>query len=230
MIPSAKHRSYAIIEAPSILGLKPTGVEKLPRRLLELGLARGIGARLAAQLETPAYQSTRDPATLTLNARAIAQWSPRLADALEVVLDRSEDVVAFGFRDVDEQRQYGSQPLPPDLRAFDLETVQRLGVQQAARAAVEHLTRPELAGFFIHLDADCLSDELMPAVEYRLPGGLSFDELEITLRSALASGRGVGLEVTVYNPELDPDGTAGRGLTDTLVRALGSAAPGYGFA
>ena len=26
------HRSYAIVEAPSILGLKPTGVDQLPQR------------------------------------------------------------------------------------------------------------------------------------------------------------------------------------------------------
>ena len=31
-------RRYALIEAPSILGLKPTGVEKLPHRLLDAGL------------------------------------------------------------------------------------------------------------------------------------------------------------------------------------------------
>jgi hypothetical protein len=31
-------RRYAIVEAPSILGLKPTGVDRLPRALLENGL------------------------------------------------------------------------------------------------------------------------------------------------------------------------------------------------
>lgn len=295
---SGRTRPLAIIEAPSILGLKPSGVEQLPRRLLELGLARRLGARLGPKVEPLAYESSRDPETLTLNAHAIAVWSPRLADALESVLDRGEcplvlggdcsillgstlalrrrgrfgllfidghadfyqpevnpngeaasmelafatghghalltdlegrrplvrsaDVVAFGFRDLDEQKQFGSQPLPPELRAFDLELVRRLGVQRAAVDAVAHLTRAELDGFFVHIDADCLSDALMPAVDYRLPGGLSHEELETTLRIALASGEVVGLEVTIYNPALDPDGSAGRGLTDTLVRALGA--------
>ena len=294
-------RPYAIIEAPSILGLKPTGVDKLPEQLLSYGLADRLHARRAARLETPAYSFERDPETKTLNAHAIAEWSPKLADALEAVLDagefpiilggdcsillgstlalkrrgrygllfidghadfyqpevnpngeaasmelafatghgprllsdlegrgplvRNEDVFVFGFRDAHEQVEYGSQPLPPDLHAFDLATVRRLGVERAAEAAVEHLTREELDGFFIHVDADCLNDDIMPAVDYRLAGGLSWDELKRTLQVAVGSGKAVGLEITIYNPKLDKDGASGRGLTDTLSCALGSSAP-----
>ena len=87
------------------------------------------------------------------------------------------------------------------------------------------MTRENLAGFFIHLDADCLDDEIMPAVEYRLPGGLSQDELKTILRIALDSGKAVGLEVTIYNPDLDEDGAAGRMLADLLAEALGTSAP-----
>jgi arginase len=124
-------------------------------------------------------------------------------------LVRDEDAFIFGFRDADEQAEYGSQPLPPELRAFDLAMVRRMGVETAALAAVEHLTRDGLDGFFIHLDADSLDDELMPAVDYRLEGGLSWDELKTTLRVAIASGKAMGLEVAIYNPRLDEDGSVG---------------------
>jgi arginase len=87
---------YAIVEAPSILGLKPSGVERLPRALLDHGLARRLGARPAARLETPPYDPVRDPETKTLNARAIAEWSPRLADATEAVLARGEFPIVLG--------------------------------------------------------------------------------------------------------------------------------------
>ena len=40
-----RHRSYAIVEAPSVLGLKPTGVEQLPEALLRQGLAQRLQAR-----------------------------------------------------------------------------------------------------------------------------------------------------------------------------------------
>jgi arginase len=64
----------------------------------------------------------------------------------------------------------------------------------------------------------------MPAVDYRLPGGLTLDELRTTLDIALASGKAVGLEVTIYNPRLDGDGAAGRAIATLLADALGAAA------
>jgi arginase len=294
-------RRYAIVEAPSILGLKPTGVEQLPATLLRHGLAERIGARRAGLVETPPYASERDPETLTLNARAIASWTPRLADAVAAVtstgefpvvlggdcsivlgsmlafrrrgrfgllfidghadfyqpevnpngeaasmdlafatgygptlltdiegrrpLVRAEDVVLFGFRDAEEQAHYGSQPLPAELRALDLATVRQLGVSGAARLAVDHLTRGALDGFFIHVDADCLSDDVMPAVDYRMPDGLTPAELLTVLRTALDSGAAVGLEITIYNPKLDVDGSAGQALARLLAEALGTGAP-----
>lgn len=298
-----RQRRYAIIEAPSILGLRPNGVERLPAALLDLGLAEALQARGAARLETPAYDPVRDPATGTLNAQAIAAWTPRLADAFEDALDRgefpvvlggdcsivlgptlalkrrgrygllfvdghadfyqpeanpngeaasmdlafatghgpallcdlegraplvrSEDAVAFGFRDADEQAEYGSQPLPDDLLSFDLPTIRELGVDSAVAAAVAHLSRPDLEGFFIHVDADCLHDDVMPAVEYRLADGLTAGELERTLRIALASGKAMGIEITVYNPNLDENGAAGRALVAILTGALGTSAPSH---
>jgi arginase len=283
---------YAIIEAPSILGLKPTGVERLPRALLDLGLAERLDAVIAGRVEPLPYSDERDPETGTLNAHAIAEWSPQLADAVGRVLDldqfplilggdcsillgstlalkrrgrfgllfidghadfyqpeanpngeaasmdlafttghgpdlltnlegrgplvRPSDTVAFGFRDAEEQREYGSQPLAPEILALDLPTVREMGIERAAHTAVDHLRHP----FFIHIDADCLSDDIMPAVDYRLPGGLTAHELTTVLQTALASGRAVGLEVTIYNPALDEGGRAGRGLVEILVSGL----------
>jgi arginase len=293
-------RPYAILEAPSTLGLASDGVELLPGRLLELGLAERIRARHAGRLDVPPKGPTPDAETRVLNAKALAAWSPALADAVEAVLNagdfpvvlggdctillgsmlalrrrgrfgllfidgnadffqpeaephgegasmdlafvtghgpgllsdlegrgglvRPEDAVAFAFRDHEDQAKYGSQPLPRELRAIDLHAVRRLGVERAARAAVDHLARAELDGFFIHMDADCLDDDVMPAVDFRVPGGLSWNELETVLRIALASGRAVGLEVTIYNPRLDVDGAAGHGLADVLTAALGTSA------
>lgn len=292
-------RKFAIVEAPSILGLKPTGVEILPDSLLANGLAERLNARRAGRVEAPPYRTDRDPATLTLNAKGISLYSPRLADAIGFVLEngefpivlggdcsillgsmlalrrrgrygllfidghadfyqpeanpngeaasmdlafatgrgpavitdmegcrplvRDEDAVAFGFRDAEEQAQYGSQPLPPATLSFDLARVRELGVTAAAREALSRLLREDGpdGGFWIHLDADVLNDAIMPAVDYRLPDGLSWAELAAVLRIALESERAVGMEVTIYNPKLDPDGVSGRGLTAILIEALG---------
>ena len=55
----------------------------------------------------------------------------------------------------------------------------------------------------------------------RLADGLTWTELRTALSVALASDKAVGLEITVYNPRFDEDGSAGRGLTTVLVDALG---------
>ncbi len=138
-------------------------------------------------------------------------------------LVREEDVAVLGFRDAEEQARYGSQPLPPAMLELDLARVRELGAESATRVAVRHLTRrngPD-GGFWIHVDADVLDDGIMPAVDYRIPDGLSWAELTIVVRIAGESERATGIEVTIYNPNLDPDGTCGRGLTATLVEALG---------
>jgi arginase len=287
---------YAIIQAPSILGLTTPGVDRLPERLLEHGLAEGLNARSVTRLETLPQKPGRDPETQTLNASAIVSWSRHLADAVEAAIDRgdfplilggdcsillgsmlalkrrgrfglqfidghtdfyqpeaeptgeaasmdlafatgygpepltnieqrrplvrAEDTVAFGFRDGDMQRQHGSQSPPPELLAIDLAAVRRMGLEQATRAALERVTRAELAGFFIHFDADALNDDIMPAVDYRMADGLSASEVTYVLHAAMATGRAVGLEVTIYNPALDHDGSAGRELTGILAAAL----------
>ncbi len=90
-------RRYAILEAPSSLGLATDGVEDLPARLLELGLAgTHPGAPCRAARRSAEAMAPLTPKASTLNATAIAAWSPRLADAVEAVLDAGEFPVVLG--------------------------------------------------------------------------------------------------------------------------------------
>jgi arginase len=50
------------------------------------------------------------------------------------------------------------------------------------------------------------------------------DRLAAVLAVAMATGRVAGGEVTIYNPALDPSGSAGAALTGALARGLGRAA------
>ncbi|MFD9366414.1 arginase family protein [Streptomyces sp. NPDC060020] len=289
-------RETAIIEAPSVLGLRPSGVQDLSAALLAAGLADHPGTVHAGRVEPPAYDPRRDPDTQVLNPAGIARYSVALADAVGAVLDdgrfpvvlggdcsillgnllalrrrgrhgllfldghtdfyqtsaeptgeaasmelalatgrgprlltdlegrgpllRDEDVVAFGFRDAAESREAGMQPLPPRLHAVDLDAVRAAGAATAARAAISRLTHAESAGYWVHLDVDVLDDAIMPAVDYRIPGGLTWAELESVLRTALADERAAGLDVTIFNPGLDPEGTIAARLTACLRRGL----------
>jgi arginase len=59
-----------------------------------------------------------------------------------------------------------------------------------------------------------------PAVDYRLPGGLSLAELSAVLRALVANGRAVGMDVSIYNPALDRDGKAARAIVQALLIGL----------
>jgi arginase len=290
--------NFAIIDAPSVLGLHPTGVERLPEALLDAGLAEKLGARHAARVEPPPHDALRDQATMLMNPHAIASYSITLANAVGPVMDggefpivlggdcsivlgnllalrrrgrygllfvdghadffqpeveptgeaasmdlalatgrgpdivtnlegrrplvRDADVVLFGPRDAEQAKQYGSQPVPDTICTIDLVEIRRLGVGRAAQAAIAHLDRDDLDGLWIHCDVDVLDDAIMPAVDYRMAGGLSWEELTTTLHTAIASGRAVGIEVTIFNPRLDPDGTIASNLVDAVVAGLTS--------
>ncbi|MFF6911407.1 arginase family protein [Streptomyces sp. NPDC012466] len=292
-------RDVVIVEAPSVLGLRPTGVEELPGALLGAGLAEGLGAARAGRVEPPPYDPERDPETGVLNGGGIAAYSVALADAVGEVLGqgrfpvvlggdcsvllgtllalrrrdrhglifldghsdfyqpsaepagevasmelalatgrgprvladlegrgplvRDEDVVALGFRDAEESAAYGMQPLPSALHAMELDVVRALGAAEAARRAVRLLDEDRAgAGYWVHLDVDVLDDAVMPAVDYRQPDGLTWQELETVLRTALSGGGAVGLTVAIFNPRLDPDGSLARDLAGCLVRAFDS--------
>jgi arginase len=72
----------------------------------------------------------------------------------------------------------------------------------------------------VHFDVDVLDDAVMPAVDYRLPGGLTWVELEEVLRTAMSSGRAIGVDVTIFNPRLDPDGRVAARLAECLHHGL----------
>lgn len=285
-------QSFAIIEAPSNLGLNTSGVQDLARVLLDLGLAQKLGARIAARLEVPAFDPGRDDDSGLLNPTGIRAFSLDLAKATTAVLNQGDfpvvlggdcsilignllalrrrgrygllfldghadfyqseaepngevasmelaivtgrgpgilteienrgpliddaHVFVFGQRDEDDAAAHGSQPLPESIRVLTLPEVRRLGIAGATDQAMKALVRADTDGFWIHLDADVLSDEVMPAVDYRMPGGLTVDELKYVLLAAMSSGRAVGLEVTIYNPRLDPGLEAGRRLVEAV--------------
>jgi arginase len=288
---------YAVVEAPSVLGLFPRGVERLPAALLEAGLASALNARRAGLVEPPRYEGQRDTTTGLLNPTGLRDYAHQLADTTGDVLDggeipivlggdcsiilgnllalrrrgrygllfldghadfyqpeaepngeaasmdlalatgrgpravadldgrgplvRDEDVVVFGRRDAEEADEAGSQRIEDTpITVLDLSTVRDRGADRAAHDALERVSRSELDGFWIHLDCDVLDDAVMPAVDYRLPGGLSWDELEIVLRRAVETDRMVGLEVTIFNPTLDADGSITRTLVTSLCRSL----------
>jgi arginase len=98
--------------------------------------------------------------------------------------------------------------------------VRELKIIKAASVAVSRMLKDELSGFWIHFDADVLDDRIMPAVDYRMDGGLDFSELSDLLRVLISSRKGVGMSITVFNHHLDPYGSVARNLVASIVAGL----------
>ncbi len=129
-----------------------------------------------------------------------------------------EDVVAFGRRDEQDSDEHGSQRIEDSaVELISLKRIREVGIAAATRQALDRLAG--LDGFWLHLDADVLDADIMPAVDYIVEGGLGWDELVHVLRRAFVTGRVVGIDITIINPTLDKDGSIVRRFVDAV--ALG---------
>lgn len=130
---------------------------------------------------------------------------------------RDEDIRLFGMRDHDEDR---AETAALKISNATVGELREWGVAELANGVLQTLEIPLLDGFWVHLDADVLDPSVMPAVDSPDDGGLFPDELGTLLRILVRSPRCAGLNVTVYDPDLDPDATAGALLTDLVVAAF----------
>lgn len=279
-----------IISAPSILGLKPNGVEHLGESLLHAGLATKLQATVKhVPTLNAAYNPQRDPETNCLNPSLIRDFSIILSKAvtdsihfplvlggdcsillgimpalkargtyglifidahadfyepeksitgevadmdLAIVTGRGpsiltnilgmqpyvkdELVVHIGQRDEEEAERYGSQDIRETaIKCFSMANIANWNIP-------EHMDTLKTDGFWIHFDTDVLSDEINPAVEYHLPGGLLFEQAEEIISNMLSTQNIVGMSVTIFNPTLDKDGSIAKGITNCIVNALRS--------
>jgi arginase len=127
------------------------------------------------------------------------------------------NVVAIGARDGSERSlSLAHELIAAGARFHPLAETRRNGCAVTARAAVDHLRTAGVAGYWIHVDVDVLDSGLMPAVDSPQPDGLTFDELVETLRPLLAAPLAVGLQMTIFDPELDTEDHLARRLVAML--------------
>lgn len=127
------------------------------------------------------------------------------------------DVVAVGHRELG---PIADEVLATPMTLFDVAELRRLGPAEAAGRAVATLAGRGVEGFWVHVDTDVLDPEVMPAVDAPEPGGLTHSELVALLGTLAASELTVGMQLTIFDPDLDPDGRLATELTDTVVAGL----------
>jgi arginase len=289
-----------IVEVPSPLGLRPTGVELAPAALRAAGLHARLGCDDTQHVAVPPYDDRRDEATGVLNPGGIAEVAFSLAGVIEsalqasrlpvvlggdcsivlgpllalrrrgryglVFLDghadfqhpadepsgevasldlalatgrgpksltdldglaplvRAEDVALVGYRVFDDNDRFGREHVRDSgVTVLDCRDLRAGTIPLTLDRALATVTGPGLQGFWVHLDVDVLDDAIMPAVDYRYPGGLSWDEAAQLLQGLLAGPGARGLDVTIFNPSLDPDGSIARQLCELIARCVPAA-------
>ena len=142
-------------------------------------------------------------------------WWPELPVSPPLV--SPEHVQVLGPRDTRTLVAEGVPSLRDRLSFVDGSRLLAAPAEETARA-VGSLPRP----WWFHLDLDVLSTDSLQAVDYPQDGGLGWDELDAVTSIALSAAP-VGWDVTIYNPDLDPQRTSARRIVRFIREALGRA-------
>jgi arginase len=287
---------FQIISAPSILGLKPGGVEKLAEVLLDNGLAEKIHSTnpiINVPTLNNLYSEDRDQVQC-LNSKLIRDFSVSLLPVISntiakqktplvlggdcsiligimpglksigeyglVFMDahadfyapeqsitgevadmdlaivsgrgpeilsnmhglrpyvKEENIIHIGQRDWGETKKYGSNDIrDTNIHCFGFAEIEKKGIKDISSDVLELIDNKEAKGFWVHFDTDVLSDSMNYAVDYRLPGGLTFQDVELLLKALFQTGRITGLSITILNPDLDKD----HEITKNIVEIFG---------
>lgn len=295
-----KKLAIQIISAPSILGLKPTGVERMPAVLLKTGLAKMIDTPLRV-IKVPTlnrkYSTEKHPGTNCINVLPIKNFSLKLGNIVSATVDKNNFPLVVGgdcsiligiMQSLKARGNYGlffldghadfyqpensltgevadmslaivcgrgpelltninnlkpyvkdeyvihlgqrdaaliSENKSADIRStaitcIDVDTIKQNGIEAITKNISSIVNQWDIEGCWIHFDTDVLLDAINPAVDYRIPGGLFFQEVEQLLTELLAIPKITGISVTGYNPKLDVDGTIGLQIVQTLKRVF----------
>jgi arginase len=179
-----------------------------------------------ADFATPKESMTGSVASMGL-ALAVGRGDTQLARlAGPVSLARGEDVALIGRRD--EGQWYGHEALAVsgilDLSwaaiAPDGSAVPPTALAETASTVLNRVAASDVSGFWIHVDADVLNPEVMPAVGSPEPGGPDIDELAALLAPLVDHPQALGIALSLYDPSLDPDRSSAARLVDLLAKSL----------
>lgn len=289
--------TYTIVSAPSPLGLWPSGVQDLGRRLLNNGLEERLSARVVAEVRPGTYVREKDPVTGYLNGPKVRAMALEIADLVAreyasghvplilggdcsvmhgavVALKRKGraglfyidghgdfydglgehsgeiadmglaiaighnhplmsdidglspyvrpgDAVAWGLRDEAEAAFDGSpSPRGRGIALYDLKRLRREGSDRCLIEAMGRLSQDGIGPIWVHFDTDVIDNQLNPAVDYPLVGGLDWHEVAEAIAAVRATGRMAGISVSIFNPRKDHDGRITMALTECLVQGL----------
>ena len=148
-------------------------------------------------------------------------WVERVAP---VPVAPPEAIAILGYRDpieLDDLRDELAANRAAGVFTADADSIRCEGPAAASARALEQVARTTNR-VWLHVDLDVLDELVFPATDYLIPDGLTWDQL-VELLEPVASAPGlIGWSLACYNPEKDPDQSAGRAIVDAIERLFGS--------
>jgi arginase len=188
------------------------------------GAARWDGARVLfvdghEDAWPPELSTTGEAADMELGwllGRSASRLPAQLRAAIPTL--SADDVIVLGARDAHELADAGVASLGGGVRIIRPEALKEDPRGVATEAAS---TLARRGPWWLHVDLDVLSTNSLAAVDYPQPGGLDWRTLIELTRGAMASPWLLGWDVTIYNPDLDPDAEGARRIVGYITSVLG---------
>lgn len=149
-------------------------------------------------------------------ALATGRGEPLLADwpGIAGPLVADEQVIQIG-----ERESRDADFAWPDINSTAMTLIDVFAARELGAAKVLDKTRAALARspYWLHLDIDVLDQTVMPAVDSPGSPGIDPDDLFAILSALVAGPACIGMDMTIFDPDLDPTGD----LAALLVSLLG---------
>jgi len=143
-----------------------------------------------------------------------------IVNGLHVPLVDARNVCVLGPRDRKYLQNQGITSVSRKvIKAFydDIDIRKSKDIEGLINRVIKHLTSKRAVDkLWFHVDLDVLSTHSMRAVDYKQPGGINWTQLKKITKAIISSGYTAGMNITIYNPDMDPDGRFAKHIVSYL--------------
>ena len=132
------------------------------------------------------------------------------------------DVVQVGEREAEKpdfSKFYGDV-VHTGITRLNIQGVLAKGIDSTVREVLTRLESRALSRVWLHVDFDVLDQTIMPAVDSPGVPGLDCQQLGLLIGELCNSGRIVGADFTIYDPERDPHAEYSKHLVDCIAQGI----------
>lgn len=146
-------------------------------------------------------------------AKPLTEWP-----GIDENLVQDEDVTQMGEREAlgPHYAQHFGDIRNTTINRIIVQDMLRDGMPAIAKRVAAWTSPHELSRYWLHLDVDVLAEAVMPAVD---SPGLDFEQVARLVSLLIRHVPVIGDDVTIYDPDEDPD----RGYAGAIVECLGKA-------